>query len=73
MSNAAAVSAGLAALNAAAPLINQIIEWASNGLSDEEIQQRLSEPDGVGKDLISRITQRRKRGRDLLGRDPDPG
>jgi hypothetical protein len=26
----------------------------------------------VGKDLIQRVTKRAKRGRDLLGRDPNP-
>lgn len=72
MSSAAAVTAGLAALEAAGPLIKKIIEWAEDGLSDEEIQARLGDPNGVGKDLIERVTKRAKRGRDLLGRDPNP-
>ena len=73
MSTAAAVTAGLAALEAAGPLISKIVEWAEQGLSDEEIQSRLAAPDDVGKDLIANITKRKKRGRDLLGRDPNPG
>ena len=72
MSTAAAIAAGLGAVQAAAPLIEKIIEWAEQGLSDEEIQRRLADPSGVGKDLIARITKRRERGRDLLGRDPKP-
>jgi hypothetical protein len=73
MSTAAAVTAGLAALEAAGPLIRKILEWRDNGLSDEQILERLTDPNDVGKDLIARLTKRRERGRDLLGRDPEPG
>lgn len=51
-------------------LVNQILEWVDEGLSSEEIQKRLADPDGVGRDLIDRIRERREIGRDLLGREP---
>lgn len=73
MSTATALTTGLAIAQAAAPLIEKILEWAKNGMSTEEIQARLADPDDVGKELIERITTRRERGRDLLGRDPKPG
>lgn len=70
--SSSAVAIGLAAIEAAGPLIQKILEWRDNGLSDEQIQERLADPNDIGLDLIGRITKRHKRGRDLLGRDPDP-
>jgi len=52
-------------------LLSQILKWVDEGLSTEEIQQRLSDPSGVGKDMIQRIRERREIGRGLLGRDPE--
>ncbi len=71
--SSSAVALGLAALEAGGPPILKILEWRDNGLSNEQIQERLADPNDIGLDLISRITTRRKRGRDLLGRDPKPG
>lgn len=51
-------------------LVNQILKWVDEGLSTEEIQKRLSDPTGVGRDLIERIRERREIGERLLGRDP---
>jgi len=51
-------------------LVSQILKWVDQGLSTEEIQARLADPSGVGKDMIERILERRQIGRDLLGRDP---
>jgi hypothetical protein len=72
MSTAAILAAGLKALQAGAPLIVKIAEWAEQGLSHDEIRKRLADPDHVGDDMLDRIHQRRERGRDLLGRDPKP-
>jgi DNA-binding transcriptional MerR regulator len=52
-------------------LLSQILKWVDEGLSTEEIQQRLADPSGVGRDLIQRIRERREIGRGLLGRDPE--
>lgn len=52
-------------------LVNQILKWIDQGLSTEEIQRRLADPSGVGKDMITRIRERRDIGRGLLGRDPE--
>lgn len=62
----------LNAIAAGLPLIAKIVEWAEQGMSTEEIQRRLADPTGVGKDLIDRIRERQRIGRDLLGRDPNP-
>jgi hypothetical protein len=50
--------------------VKQILEWVDEGLGTEEIQRRLADPTGVGKDLIEKIRERRQIGEDLLGRDP---
>lgn len=72
MSIASAIAAGLGAIQAAGPIIQKIVEWAEQGLSNDEIRERLADPDHVGDDMLDRIHQRRERGRDLLGRDPKP-
>ena len=51
-------------------LVLQIVRWVEEGLSTKEIQERIADPNGVGKDLSERIQQRHARGRSLLGRDP---
>lgn len=72
MSVASAIATGFGAIESAIPLITKIAEWAEQGLSTDEIRKRLADPDAVGDDLIERITKREQRGRDLLGRDPNP-
>ncbi len=52
-------------------LVNQILKWIDQGLNTEEIQKRIANPTGVGKDLIDRIRERREIGENLLGRDPE--
>jgi hypothetical protein len=51
-------------------LVRQIVTWIDEGLSPEEIQKRLADPTGVGRDMIDRIAERRAIGERLLGRDP---
>jgi len=51
-------------------LVRQIVTWIDEGLSPEEIQKRLADPSGVGRDMIERIAERRAIGERLLGRDP---
>lgn len=54
------------------PLMTKVIEWIQNGVSNDEIRKRMSDPSHVGDDMLDRIKQRLDRGRDLLGRDPKP-
>lgn len=65
-------AAALAALTALAPLAEKMMEWAKEGLSNDEIRKRLADPAHVGDDMIDRVAQREERGRGLLGRDPKP-
>lgn len=51
--------------------ILKLVEWGKEGLSNDEIRRRLADPDHVGDDMLDRITARRERGRDLLGREPE--
>lgn len=52
-------------------LVGQIVKWVDEGLSPDEIQSRLADPTGVGRDMIERIAERRAIGERLLGRDPE--
>jgi hypothetical protein len=56
-------------VSAVMELALQVTKWIDEGLSTKEIQDRLSDPTGVGKDLIERIRSRHERGRSLLGRE----
>jgi len=67
-----ATTATIGAIEAAVILMKKIAQWADEGLSNDEIRKRLEDPDNVGDDLVDRIAQREQRGRDLLGRDPNP-
>ena len=51
-----------------AQLAELIRGWIASGVSVREIQQRLADPDGVAAELLTRADERRKRGRDYLGR-----
>lgn len=52
-------------------LVQLIIKLAKEGLSEEEIAKRLSDPNGVGADLLQKAAERRKLGEDYLGRKRD--
>lgn len=49
----------------------QIAEWIDEGLTDEEVLERLADPSGVAADMLKRVRERREIGRRLLGRDPE--
>lgn len=53
-----------------ATLAKLIAQWVRAGMSTEEIQARLADPNGVAADLLERAAARRKRGHALLGRAP---
>lgn len=57
----------------AAPLLERWLEWVDEGIDKNEFRRRLSDPDHLGDGLLARITTRRDRGRELLGRAPRPG
>lgn len=52
-------------------LIRLIAKWAREGLSDEEIEKRLADPNSVGADILKRAQERKDLGEDLLGRSRD--
>jgi len=51
-----------------AGLIKRIAELAKQGVSDEEIKERLFAPGEVGSKLLSAVKRREQDGRDFLGR-----
>lgn len=67
---AAAVATALGLIEDLVPLAQKIAEWRKQGLSNDQIRQRMADPEHVGDDLLDRIAKRRERGQDLLGRDP---
>jgi uncharacterized membrane protein len=48
-----------------------IVEMIDEGLDKEEIQKRLSDPNGVAADLLERAKQRHEKGKDFLKREPN--
>lgn len=51
-------------------LVTEVLELFDRGLSDEEVLERLADPNGVGRKILADLRKRRELGRDLLGRDP---
>jgi uncharacterized membrane protein len=47
-------------------LIEQIIEWVHEGLSDEEIRKRLASPNGVAQNLIDAAKTRKQKLEDYV-------
>lgn len=47
-----------------------IAKWVDEGVSNEEIRKRLSDPSNVGDDILDGIRERREIGERLLGRRP---
>lgn len=58
-------------IEVAVDLVPKIVELVQQGLSSEEIQERLRDPNGVGRELLERAVERQAIGRRLLGRDPN--
>jgi hypothetical protein len=52
-------------------LVMSIVEMIDEGLGKEEIQKRLSDPNGVAADLLERAKQRHEKGKDFLKREPN--
>jgi orotate phosphoribosyltransferase-like protein len=51
-----------------ANLIKRIAELAKQGVSDEEIKERLFAPGEVGSELLAAVKRREEAGREFLGR-----
>lgn len=56
-------------LGIAFKLIEQIVELAEQGVSEEEIKERVFAPGSVGEDLLKSVRSRRKQADEYLGRD----
>jgi len=59
MSTLSVVSEGL-------KLVEQIVDWVHEGLSDEEIRERLAHPHGVGQNLIDAAKKRKEKLADFI-------
>lgn len=58
-------------IDVAIDMVPRIAEMVREGLNDEEIQERLRDPNGVGGKLLERAVERQAIGKRLLGRDPN--
>jgi len=47
-------------------LVEQIVDWIHEGLSDEEIRQRLASPTGVAQHLIDAAKHRKQKLEDYI-------
>ncbi len=47
-------------------LVEQIIDWVHQGLSDEEIRERLASPTSVAQHLIDAAKQRKQKLEDFV-------
>lgn len=52
-------------------LVLEIVEMVQQGMGKEEIQKRLSDPNGIASDLLQRAEERYKKGKDFLKREPN--
>lgn len=53
-------------------LVKHVADLARQGLSDDEIEARLSDPGSVGADLIKGVEKRESDGAGYLGRKRGP-
>lgn len=51
----------LTVVGAGVALVEQIVQWAHEGLSDAEIRKRIASPTGVGQQLITAAKTRKKK------------
>lgn len=51
----------LTVVGAGIGLVEQIVEWVHEGVSDTEIRKRLAKPTGVAQDLITAAKTRAKK------------